>query len=152
MEEQIQEFAALRVTMERDKLADDEKSIQKILEVLEQFGISYDCITIHVDQMVFMVRESDYAKLNQCVALLEKSLGRLDIYIDRGVIMLYVEGKHLTWRRISMIVSGLTLQNVDVKMQRYFKSRDRWIIGIAMEEAKKARQVISEIIAADFQG
>ena len=65
--------------------------------------------------------------------------------------MLYVEGKQLTWRRISMIVSGLTLQNVDVKMQRYFKSRDRWIIGIAMEEAEKARQVISEIIAADFQ-
>ena len=70
MEEQIQEFAALRVTMERDKLADDEKCIQKILEVLEQFGISYDCITIHVDQMVFMVRESDYAKLNQCMVLL----------------------------------------------------------------------------------
>ena len=56
MEEKIREFTALRVTMERDKLANDEKSIQKILGTLEQYGISYDCITIHVDQLVFVIR------------------------------------------------------------------------------------------------
>ena len=151
MEEKILEFTALRVTMERDKLANDEKSIQKILGTLEQCGISYDCITIHVDQLVFVIRESDYPRLGQCMLLLEESLGKIDISIDRDVILLCIEGKQLTWRGISMIVNCLTMQNVDVKMQRYFKSRDRFIIGIALEEAEKAKQVISEIIDANFQ-
>ena len=151
MEEKIREFTALRVTMERDKLANDEKSIQKILGTLEQYGISYDCITIHVDQLVFVIRESDYPRLGQCMPLLEESLGRIDISIDRDVILLCIEGRQLTWRGISMIVNCLTMQNVDVKMQRYFKSRDRFIIGIALEEAEKAKQVISEIIDANFQ-
>lgn len=151
MEEKIREFTALRVTMERDKLANDEKSIQKILGTLEEYGISYDCITIHVDQLVFVIRESDYTRLGQCVTLLEESLGRIDISIDRDVILLCIEGKKLTWRGISMIVSCLTMRDVDVKMQRYFKSRDRFIIGIALEEAERARQVISEVIDADFK-
>lgn len=151
MEEKIREFTALRVTMERDKLANDEKSIQKILGTLEEYEISYDCITIHVDQLVFVIRESDYTRLVQCVALLEEGLGRIDISIDRDVILLCIEGKKLTWRGISMIVSCLTMRDVDVKMQRYFKSRDRFIIGIALEEAEKAKQVISEVIDADFR-
>ena len=151
MEEQIREFTALSVTMERDKLANDEKSIQKILGILEQYGISYDCITIHVDQLVFVIKESDSARLSQCMAMLGKSLDRIDISMDRDVILLCIEGKKLTWRGISMIVNCLNMQSVDVKMQRYFKSRDRFIIGIALEEAEKAKRVISEIIDSDFQ-
>lgn len=151
MEEIIREFPALRVTMERDKLANDEKSIQKILGILEENGISYDCITIHVDQLVFLIREADAPRLHQCMAELGKGMELMDISMDRDVVMLCIEGKRLTWRSISMIVNCLTMQNIDVKMQRYFKSRDRFILGIALEEAEKARQVISEIAAAGFQ-
>ena len=77
MEEIIREFPALRVTMERDKLANDEKSIQKILGILEENGISYDCITIHVDQLVFLIREVDAPILHQFMAELGNGLDQM---------------------------------------------------------------------------
>lgn len=150
MKDKIKEITALRVTMEREKLARDEKSVQIILETLEECEISYDCITIHIDQLAIVVKESEYGKLVGCMILLGRKLSRLNIYIDRDIMLLYIEGRRLSCRGISMIVSGLTMQDIEMKMQRYLRCRNRFIIGVSMDEAEKAKQAIAEIIDLDF--
>lgn len=146
MEDKIKEITALRVTLEREKLARDEKSIQMILEELEACGISYDCITIHIDQFAIVIKASEYGKLVKCVVALGQRLGRINVFIDRDIMLLYIEEKLLTCRRISMIVNGLTMQDIEMKMQRYLRCRNRFIIGVSVDMVAEARRVIAKML------
>lgn len=149
-EYKIREITALRVTMERDKLARDEESIQIILETLEECGISYDCITIHIDRLSIVIKESEYDKLVKCMVSLGQKLGGMNFSIDKDIMLLYIEREHLTCRGISMIVNGLTMQDIEMKMQRYLRCRNRFIIGVSTDMVEKAKQVITEIIAMGY--
>lgn len=151
MENKIREITALRVTMEREKLAKDEKSIRIILEALEECGISYDCITIHIDRLAIVIKESEQGKFTGCMELLRLRLGQVNITIDRDIMLLYIEREMLTCREISLIVNSLTMEDIEMKMQRFLRCRNRFIIGVSMEEAKRARQVIGDIITLDYK-
>lgn len=151
MEKKIQEVRALRIIFEGEKLADDEKSTPLIFQTLEECGISCECLTLHIDRLAIVVRDSDYEKCGRCLELLKQRQSQLNIFIDRDVMLLCMEGGHFACRGIGMIVSSLTMQNVEIKMHRYLQCRDHFIIAVPMDAVEKARGIIAEIIDAGYR-
>ncbi len=147
----IQEVTAFRIIIEREKLAQDEKSVQLIFEILEKYGIPCECLTIHIDSLTIVVRNSEYEKCSRCLDILEQRLSRMSISLDRDVVLLCIERQQITCRDIGMIISSLTMQNIEIKMHRYFQCQGHFIIGVPMTMVEKARGIVTEIIDANYQ-
>ena len=151
MNNNIRGISVFRITMEREKLAKDEKTIRKIFEMLEECGIPCECIAINIDWLAIVIRESEYGKFGAFAAMIGQKLDRINISIERRVVLLCVEGEQITSRGIGMIVSSLTMQNIEIKMHRYLQCRDRFMIGVAAEASENAKRIITEIIGAHYQ-
>lgn len=151
MKDLIREVTVLRVTIEREKLAKDEKSIRKIFEILEECRIPCECMAINIDWLAVFVREAEHGKLKQCMFRLGQELDRINITIDKDVRMLCIEGGQMTPRGVGLIASGLTLQDIEIKMQRYLRCRDLFVVCVPAEEAAESRRIISELLTSDFQ-
>ena len=63
MRDLIREVMVLRVTIEREKLAKDEKSIRKIFQVLEECRVPCECMAINIDWLAVYVRPAENGKL-----------------------------------------------------------------------------------------
>lgn len=151
MNHNIRGISVFRITMEREKLAKDEKTIRKIFEMLEECGIPCECIAINIDWLAIVIRESEYGKFGAFAAMIGQKLDRINISIERRVVLLCVEGEQITSRGIGMIVSSLTMQNIEIKMHRYLQCHDRFMIGVASEASENAKRIITEIIGAHYQ-
>lgn len=151
MESRIQEITAVRITIERPKLARDEKSVQKIFEVLEKCHIPCECMAINIDWLAIVVRESERGKIDGFIQMLEQELSGTKISVNGEVRLLYLENGQLNSRRIGMITSSLSLQEIDIRMQRYLRCEDRLVIGVSAEDVERARQIIARITASDYQ-
>ena len=145
MENRIQKITAFRITIERRKLARDKKSIQKIFEVLEECKIPCECMAINIDWLAIVMRESERGKVSRFVAMLEQNLSQIDISIEGDIVLLYLENGKMTSRRIGMIISSLSIQGIDIVMQRYLTCEDRLVIGIAPENADESIRIIREV-------
>lgn len=150
MEKKIQRINAVRITIERRKLARDKKSIRKIFELLEKCRIPCECMAINIDWLAIVVREAEREKINGFAAMLEQELRQTEVYINGDIIMLYIENAQITSRRIGMIISSLAIQDVDIIMQRYIKCEDRLVIGVSADTADQAGQIIREIMESDL--
>ncbi len=137
MESRIQEITAVRITIERPKLARDEKSVQKIFEVLEKCRIPCECMAINIDWLAIVVREAERGKIDGFIGMLEQELSGTRISINGDVMLLYLENGQLTSRRIGLIASSLSLQGVDIRMQRYLRCEDRLVIGVSAEDVDR---------------
>lgn len=151
MERRIQEITAIRVTIERAKLARDEKSVQKIFEVLERCRIPCECMAINIDWLAIVVRKAESGKLNHFILTLGQELSGTNISINGEVVLLYIEKGRLNSRRIGMIVTSLSLQDVEINMQRYLRCEDRLVIGVSAEDVGKAHRIIAQIIDSDYR-
>jgi len=151
MENRIQKITAFRITIERRKLARDKKSIQIIFEVLEECKIPCECMAINIDWLAIVIRKSERGKASRFIELLEERLSQIDISIEGDIVLLYLENGQMTSRRIGMLISSLAIQDVDIVMQRYIKCEDRLVIGTSVEDADRARKIIGDVIAADYQ-
>ena len=164
MKNRIQKIDAFRITIERRKLARDEKSVRKIFEVLEECSIPCECMAINIDWLAivvrksesgkidgFVVREAERWKVSRFVERLSRELSNTDICINGKIVLLYLENGQMTSRRIGMLISSLAIQDVDIVMQRYIKCEDRLVIGTSVEDADRARKIIGDVIAADYQ-
>lgn len=145
MENQIQKIDAFRITIGRRKLARDEKSVRKIFEVLEACRIPCECMAINIDWLAIVVRKSERGKVEPFVRSLEEELSNTDIDIEGDIVLLYLENGHMTSRRIGMLISTLSMQGVDILLQRYIKCEDRLVIGVSPEDGEAALQMIQEM-------
>ena len=84
MEKKIQRINAVRITIERRKLARDKKSIRKIFEILEKCRIPCECMAINIDWLAIVVREAEREKINGFAAMLEQELRQTDRQRDRN--------------------------------------------------------------------
>lgn len=150
MEKRIQRINAVRITIERRKLARDKKSIQKIFEVLEKCQIPCECMAINIDWLAIVVREAERGKISGFAATLEQELKQTEVYVNGDIIMLYIENAQMTSRRIGMIVSSLAIQDVDIIMQRYIRCEDRLVLGVSADTADRAGEIIAEIMDSDL--
>ncbi len=149
MRDLIREVMVLRVTIEREKLAKDEKSIRKIFQVLEECRVPCECMAINIDWLAVYVRQAENGKLKRCMLRLGQELDRINITIDRDVRMLCIEGRQMTPRDVGMIASGLTMQDIEIKMQRYLRCRDLFVVCVSAGEAEE-RRIISELLVSDL--
>jgi aspartokinase len=150
MRDLIREVMVLRVTIEREKLAKDEKSIRKIFQVLEECRVPCECMAINIDWLAVYVRQAENGKLKRCMLRLGQELDRINITIDRDVRMLCIEGRQMTPRDVGMIASGLTMQDIEIKMQRYLRCRDLFVVCVSAGEAEESRRIISELLVSDL--
>lgn len=151
MKNRIRETAALRITIEREKLTRDEKNTAKIFEILEECAIPCECLVIDADELSIAIRESERGKVGLLMATLGQQMEEVNVSINGEVTLLYVENEQMTCRGIGMIDSSLALQDIEIVMQRYFKSRDRFVIGVPAQEADRAMQIITGIIDAGYR-
>lgn len=150
MKNRIQKIDAFRITIERRKLARDKKSIQIIFEVLEECKIPCECMAINIDWLAIVIRKSERGKASRFIELLEERLSQIDISIEGDIVLLYLENGKMTSRRIGMIISSLSIQGIDIVMQRYLTCEDRLVIGIAPEDADQSIGIIREIVDGGY--
>ncbi len=150
MESRIREITAIRVTIGRAKLARDEKSVQKIFEVLEKCAIPCECMAINIDWLAIVVRKTESGKINGFIAMLKEELEGTSIDVNGEVRLLYIEQGHFNTRRIGIIVSSLSMQDIDINMQRYVRCEDRLVIGVSVEDVSRAHRIVRGILDSDY--
>lgn len=146
MKNKIREMAVFRITIEREKLAKDKKSVCRIFELLEECRIPCECIAINIDWLAIVIRESEYGKLSGFLVLLRQNMGRMNTFIERNMALLCMVGEGISSRGIGMVTSSLIMQGIEIKMQRYLQCRDRFMVCVATEAAEQAGQIIAEIM------
>lgn len=146
MDNRIREINAVRITIGRRKLARDRKSIQIIFQVLEEWGIPCECMAINIDWLAVVVREAVQEKVGGFMAELERRLSQVNISMGEEIVLFYLENWHVTSRGIGFIVTSLSLQNVDIIMQRYVRCEDRLVVGVPAEQAKEAGAILVEMM------
>ncbi len=151
MESRIREISAIRVTIGRAKLARDEKSVQKIVEVLDKCLIPCECMAINIDWLAIVIRKSEGGKINRFIAMLKEELDGTSIEVNGELRLLYIEQGHFTTRRIGIIVSSLSMQDIEINMQRYVRCEDRLVIGVSVEDVSRAHRIIRGILDADYR-
>ena len=130
----------------RDRLARDRKSIQIIFQVLEECGIPCECMAINIDWLAVVVREAVREKVGGFVAELKRRLSQVNISMGEEMVLFYLENWNVTSRGIGFIITSLSLQNVDIVMQRYVKCEDRLVVGVSADVAGEAGAILREIM------
>ena len=151
MESRIREISAIRVTIGRAKLARDRKSVLKIFEVLEKCLIPCECMAINIDWLAIVVRKTESGKIDGFIAMLREELDATTIDVNGEVRLLYIEHGRFNTRRIGMIVSSLSIQDIDINMQRYVRCEDRFVIGVSVEDVSRSHRIIRGILDADYR-
>ena len=151
MESRIREISAIRVTIGRAKLARDERSVVKIFEVLEKCLIPCECMAINIDWLAIVVRKPESGKIDGFIAMLREELDATTIDVNGEVRLLYIEHGRFNTRRIGMIVSSLSIQDIDINMQRYVRCEDRFVIGVSVEDVGRAHRIVRGILDADYR-
>lgn len=151
MESRIREISAIRVTIGRAKLARDERSVVKIFEVLEKCLIPCECMAINIDWLAIVVRKPESGKIDGFIAMLREELDATTIEVNGEVRLLYIEHGRFNTRRIGMIVSSLSIQDIDINMQRYVRCEDRFVIGVSVEDVGRAHRIVRGLLDSDYR-
>ena len=151
MESRIREISAIRVTIGRAKLARDRKSVLKIFEVLEKCLIPCECMAINIDWLAIVVRISEGGRIDGFIAMLKEALAGTSIEVNGEVRLLYIERGQFTSRRIGIIVSSLSMQDIEINMQRYVRFEDRLVIGVSVEDVSKAHRIVRAILESGYR-
>ena len=151
MESRIREISAIRVTIGRPKLARDRKSVLKIFEVLEKCLIPCECMAINIDWLAIVVRISEGGRIDGFIAMLKEALAGTSIEVNGEVRLLYIERGQFTSRRIGIIVSSLSMQDIEINMRRYVRCEDRLVIGVSVEDVSKAHRIVRAILESGYR-
>ena len=151
MESRIREISAIRVTIGREKLARDRKSVMKIFEVLEKCLIPCECMAINIDWLAIVVRKSESGKIDGFIAMLEKELSGTSIEVNGEVRLLYIEQGHFNTRRIGILISSLSIEDIEINMQRYVRCEDRLVIGVSVADVSRSHRIVRGILDADYR-
>ena len=151
MESRIREISAIRVTIGRAKLARDGKSVRKIFEVLEKCLIPCECMAVNIDWLAIVVRKTESGKLDGFIAMLREEMDATTIDINGEVRLLYIEQGRFNTRRIGIIVSSLSIQDIEINMQRYVRCEDRLVIGVSVEDVSRAHLIVRGILDTDYR-
>ena len=108
-------------------------------------------MAINIDWLAIVVRKAEYGKIKRFVEMLVQELSQTDISIDGEIVLLYLEKGQMTSRRIGMVVSTLSIQGIDIVLQRYIKCEDRLVIGVPPEVGNEALRMIREIVDTGYQ-
>ena len=119
--------------------------------MLEKCLIPCECMAINIDWLAIVIRKSEGGKINRFIAMLKEELDGTGIEVNGELRLLYIEQGHFTSRRIGIIVSSLSMQDIEINMQRYVRCEDRLVIGVSVEDVSRAHRIIRGILDADYR-
>nr|WP_305114842.1 hypothetical protein [uncultured Acetatifactor sp.] len=123
----------------------------KIFEVLEKCLIPCECMAINIDWLAIVVRKSESGKIDGFIAMLEKELSGTSIEVNGEVRLLYIEQGHFNTRRIGILVSSLSIEDIEINMQRYVRCEDRLVIGVSVADVSRSHRIVRGILDADYR-
>nr|WP_296440106.1 hypothetical protein [uncultured Acetatifactor sp.] len=123
----------------------------KIFEVLEKCLIPCECMAINIDWLAIVVRKSESGKIDGFIAMLEKELSGTSIEVNGEVRLLYIEQGHFNTRRIGILISSLSIEDIEINMQRYVRCEDRLVIGVSVADVSRSHRIVRGILDADYR-
>ena len=58
---------------------------------------------------------------------------------------------HNPFMKSGMIVSSLSIQDIDINMQRYVRCEDRFVIGVSVEDVGRAHRIVRGLLDSDYR-
>ena len=123
----------------------------KIFEVLEKCLIPCECMAINIDWLAIVVRKSESGKIDGFIAMLEEELSGTSIEVNGEVRLLYIEQGHFNTRRIGILISSLSIEDIEINMQRYVRCEDRLVIGVSVADVRRSHRIVRGILDADYR-
>ena len=104
----------------------------KIFEVLEKCLIPCECMAINIDWLAIVVRKSESGKIDGFIAMLEEELSGTSIEVNGEVRLLYIEQGHFNTRRIGILISSLSIEDIEMKMDTRAQEYKLSILSVIM--------------------
>lgn len=130
------------IKLDRPKLAKDAKTVIKIFELLEEVGVPSECQAVNIDWLAITVREEYRVKMPEFLPKLIGEISGINVSIGDAFTLLSIEGETLTSRMIGLIVGSLSLENIEVRMLRQIKGKEKLVIGLNAEDIEDAKEII----------
>ena len=121
---------------------------RKVLQVFEEYGISFEHMPSGIDTMSVMVNQEDFeAKEQNILSGINKAVNpdHIDIQSDLALIAVVGRGMKATRGTAGRIFSALAHANVNVRMIDQGSSELNIIIGVANDDFETAIKAIYAI-------
>lgn len=147
--EEIQVFS---VRMEREKLAKDMKSIVTIFSLLEEENISCECVAVNIDWICVMIRETAHERLFGYLQKVANTLSGVNISVEENIVLLELEDENFDCRTVGLLMSSLSMNQIDVKILRETQKKHKLVIGLRKEEVKSALNIVTDTMNSSKKG
>ena len=139
-------FASINI--EKDQMNSEVGFGRKVLQVFEEYGISFEHMPSGIDTMSVMVNQEDFeAKEQNILSGISKAVNpdHIDIQSDLALIAVVGRGMKATRGTAGRIFSALAHANVNVRMIDQGSSELNIIIGVANDDFETAIKAIYAI-------
>ena len=139
-------FASINI--EKDQMNSEVGFGRKVLQVFEEYGISFEHMPSGIDTMSVMVNQEDFeAKEQNILSGINKAVNpdHIDIQSDLALIAVVGRGMKATRGTAGRIFSALAHANVNVRMIDQGSSELNIIIGVANDDFETAIKAIYAI-------
>ncbi|MCD7771914.1 MAG: aspartate kinase [Oscillospiraceae bacterium] len=145
-------YGFVTVTIEKDMMNSELGFGRKVLEVFENYGISFEHMPSGIDTMSIVVHKSEYEeKEEQIIRALERSVRPDRIDVDRDVALVAIVGRGMRKQRgtAARIFAALAHAKVNVKMIDQGSSELNIIVGISNEDFETSIKAIYDIFVTE---
>ena len=139
-------FASINI--EKDQMNSEVGFGRKVLQVFEEYGISFEHMPSGIDTLSVMVHQSEFEEKEQSVLSgINKAVNpdHIDIQTDLGLIAVVGRGMKATRGTAGRIFSALAHANVNVRMIDQGSSELNIIIGVDNDDFETAIKAIYAI-------
>ena len=140
------DFAA--VSIEKDMMNSEIGFCRKVLQVFEEYGMSFEHMPSGIDTLSVMVNQEEFQKKEQNILSgINKAVNpdQIDIHSDLALIAVVGRGMKSNRGTAGRIFSALAHANVNVRMIDQGSSELNIIIGVANEDFERAIKAIYDI-------
>lgn len=147
-----EEILVFSVRMEREKLAKDMKSIVTIFSLLEEENISCECVAVNIDWICVMIRETAHERLFGYLQKVANTLSGVNISVEENIVLLELEDENFDCRTVGLLMSSLSMNQIDVKILRETQKKHKLVIGLRKEEVKSALNIVTDTMNSSKKG
>lgn len=147
-----EEILVFSVRMEREKLAKDMKSIVTIFSLLEEENISCECVAVNIDWICVMIRETAHERLFGYLQKVANTLSGVNISVEENIVLLELEDENFDCRTVGLLMSSLSMNQIDVKILRETQKKHKLVIGLRKEEVKSALNIMTDTMNSSKKG
>ncbi len=136
------------ITIEKDMMNQELGFGRKVLEIFEEYGISFEHIPSGIDTLSVVVHKPEFeAKEKEILSEIQETVHPDHIEVDRDIALVAVVGRGMRSQRgtAARIFAALSHANINIKMIDQGSSELNIIVGISCEDFEPAIQAIYDI-------